>query len=64
MHRIAIDDTQDDECVTLEEIEDHGLTLADVRRRCPQADERSDPYGRPFWWRIEVEEWLDGGEAP
>jgi hypothetical protein len=58
MHRFATDDTDDDDSVPLEEMEAHGLTLADVRRRYPQAVERTALDGQPCWQTDDLlEEW-------
>jgi hypothetical protein len=64
MHRTAIDDTDHDRLVTLEEIEAHGLTRDDVRRRCPQAVEYTDNERKPYWHESELDGLRNGDKTP
>lgn len=48
--------------VTLTDLEDGGLTQADVRERCPWAVEYTDLDGRPFWLHEELASLL--GDLP
>jgi hypothetical protein len=41
--------------ITLDYLTEHGLTLADVRERCPQAPEYTDDRGQPYWLRSDLE---------
>jgi hypothetical protein len=63
MQRIASDDANGDEFVTRDHLEAVGLTPADVRRRYPQAVERTDLDGQPCWHFAELEEWPDEGNT-
>jgi hypothetical protein len=64
MHRTAIDDTDHDRFVTLEEIEAHGLTADDVRLSCPQAVKYTGNEGKTGWFESELDGLRNGDKAP
>jgi hypothetical protein len=55
----------DSKSVTLDDLNDLGLTAADVSRRCPYATGYIALDGSPCGLRAELTEWLDqaGGES-
>jgi hypothetical protein len=55
----------DNKYVTLDDLNDLGLTAADVIRCCPHASEHTALDSSPCWLRAELAEWLDqeGGES-
>jgi hypothetical protein len=57
--------SEDRDYYTLDDLTEHDLpTPADVQRRCPQAVEYTGHRGQPCYLASNLDEWLDGDEAP